>query len=97
MVGGSWLLVVGILTAKHQLPVAEVELHNADEHVDLPSWLGAVVVRDVTGESAFSNASLATEKQHVEPTQVEAPEDLKRTRGRQTIVSATLTLTISSR
>ena len=44
------------------LVLAEVELQSADDEVELPSWLGSVVVRDVTGESEYSNASLASRK-----------------------------------
>jgi len=40
--------------------VAEVELHDADEEAAMPPWLAPVVVRDVTGDSAFSNATLAS-------------------------------------
>lgn len=42
------------------LVLAEVELHSSDEEVEIPSWLASVVVRDVTGESEFSNSSLAS-------------------------------------
>ena len=42
------------------LVLAEVELQSEDEEVEMPVWIASVLVRDVTGESAFSNASLAS-------------------------------------
>jgi len=42
------------------LVLAEVELHSADEKVQMPPWLASVLVRDVTDDSEFSNASLAS-------------------------------------
>lgn len=42
------------------LVLAEVELSAADEAAALPSWLEAVVVRDVTGEREYENATLAS-------------------------------------
>ena len=41
------------------LVLAEVELAEADETADLPTWLAPVVVRDVTDEPAYTNATLA--------------------------------------
>jgi len=42
------------------LVLAEVELSAADEMAAVPEWLEAVVVRDVTGESEYENATLAS-------------------------------------
>ena len=42
------------------LVLAEVELESTDEEVVMPAWLESVVDRDVTGQSEFSNASLAS-------------------------------------
>ena len=43
-----------------ELVLAEVELSTADEEAALPAWLEAVVVRDVTGEREYQNATLAS-------------------------------------
>lgn len=40
--------------------LAEVELPSEDASVVLPSWLAAVVDREVTGEDAYVNVNLAT-------------------------------------
>ncbi len=42
-----------------RLVLAEVELRRPDAPVELPAWLAAVVVREVTDESAYVNAVLA--------------------------------------
>lgn len=42
------------------LVLAEVELHSETEEVQVPDWLGAVLVREVTDEPAYTNASLAS-------------------------------------
>ncbi len=42
--------------ANQGLMVAEVELENEDQHVDLPNWIGP----EVTGLSKFYNANIAT-------------------------------------
>jgi CYTH domain-containing protein len=42
------------------LVLAEVELRTADEEAALPAWLEVVVVRDVTGEREYENATLAS-------------------------------------
>jgi hypothetical protein len=42
------------------LVLAEVELSTADEDAALPSWLEAVVVREVTGAPEYENATLAS-------------------------------------
>ena len=43
-----------------ELVLAEVELARADEDVNLPDWLTAAAARDVTGEIAYANATLAS-------------------------------------
>jgi len=43
-----------------ELVLAEVELPAVDAHVELPAWLEAHVVREVTGDAAFVNANLAS-------------------------------------
>lgn len=42
------------------LVLAEVELTEAREQVELPAWLAAAVVRDVTDEREYTNAALAS-------------------------------------
>ena len=37
------------------LSIAEIELHDADQHIEFPGWIGA----EVTGQSLFYNSSLA--------------------------------------
>ena len=56
------------------LALAEVELTKADEAVDLPGWLASAVVRDVTGEIEYANATLASGDRRVAE---EAKEDLE--------------------
>jgi CYTH domain-containing protein len=41
------------------LVLAEVELPSAEARVNPPEWLEPYVVRDVTGESEYSNMRLA--------------------------------------
>jgi adenylate cyclase len=41
------------------LALAEVELERSDERPELPGWLAAHVVREVTDEGAFTNLALA--------------------------------------
>ena len=41
------------------LVLAEIELHSADAEVDLPDWLKEYVDREVTGEVAYLNSTLA--------------------------------------
>lgn len=41
------------------LVVAEIELATETEEVEFPAWLRPYVVREVTGERAYSNAVLA--------------------------------------
>ncbi len=43
------------------LVLAEIELPTADTKVDVPEWLEASIVREVTDEPAFSNLRLACE------------------------------------
>jgi len=45
--------------AGRDLVTAEVELPSADAALDLPAWLASRVVREVTGDPAFSNLNLA--------------------------------------
>jgi CYTH domain-containing protein len=42
-----------------ELVLAEIELADADEPVDIPAWLRPVLVREVTDERLFTNRSLA--------------------------------------
>jgi CYTH domain-containing protein len=42
-----------------ELVLAEVELPTADHEVQLPDWLAPAVVREVTGEGAWANSTLA--------------------------------------
>ncbi|HEY2375685.1 MAG TPA: CHAD domain-containing protein [Gemmatimonadaceae bacterium] len=42
------------------LVLAEVELSDAHEDVDIPEWLAAVLVREVTDEREYTNAVLAS-------------------------------------
>ena len=42
------------------LVVAEVELPSEDTEVTLPAWLAGSVVREVTGEKAYTNEALAS-------------------------------------
>ena len=42
------------------LVLAEVELRGVKDEVPIPEWLGAVLVREVTDEKAYTNASLAS-------------------------------------
>lgn len=44
------------------LQMAEIEIPSADYQVDLPTWLGDYVVREVTDEPAFLNIKLAEGK-----------------------------------
>ena len=39
--------------------LAELELHHADARVEIPDWLSAVLVREVTEEKEYTNRSLA--------------------------------------
>ena len=41
------------------LVLAEVELDALDEHVTVPSWLESYIVREVTGETAYTNSQMA--------------------------------------
>ena len=41
------------------LVLAELELERVDQVVELPKWLDAVLIREVTDEPSFSNFSLA--------------------------------------
>jgi CHAD domain-containing protein/CYTH domain-containing protein len=43
-----------------ELVLAEVELSSVNDEVPIPDWLGAVLVREVTEEKAYTNASLAS-------------------------------------
>lgn len=43
------------------LVLAEVELESVDQDVPIPDWLEAVLVREVTGEPAYLNLTLATQ------------------------------------
>ncbi len=52
----SHLFEVDVFSGKLQgLVIAEVELSTADEHVDLPTWIG----KEVTGDSRYFNSDLA--------------------------------------
>jgi len=42
------------------LVLAEVELETNDQHVPIPGWLEAVMVREVTGDPNYLNLTLAT-------------------------------------
>jgi len=42
------------------LVLAEIELRSATEEVQLPHWVAAVLVREVTDEPAYTNARLAS-------------------------------------
>ena len=42
------------------LVLAEIELRHAKDEVQLPDWIAAVLVREVTGEPAYTNARLAS-------------------------------------
>ena len=39
--------------------LAEVELETADQRVEIPAWLGAVLEREVTDEKEYTNHALA--------------------------------------
>jgi CHAD domain-containing protein/CYTH domain-containing protein len=41
------------------LVLAEVELRQSDQAVEIPPWLAPLVIRDVTGEAEYVNANLA--------------------------------------
>jgi CYTH domain-containing protein len=41
------------------LVLAELEIDHADARIDMPDWLRAVLVREVTDERAYTNRSLA--------------------------------------
>jgi len=43
-----------------ELVLAEIELRGVKDEVPIPDWLGAVLVREVTDEKAYTNASLAS-------------------------------------
>jgi CYTH domain-containing protein/CHAD domain-containing protein len=43
-----------------ELVLAEVELRSVKDELPIPEWLGAVLVREVTEEKAYTNASLAS-------------------------------------
>ena len=42
-----------------RLVLAEVELPAEDTPVEIPEWIGAVLVREVTGDPAYVNLNLA--------------------------------------
>lgn len=44
-----------------ELTLAEVELEAVNQYVPIPPWLDRVMVREVTGEPAYLNLTLATE------------------------------------
>lgn len=48
------------------LVLAEVELKDPSQQPDLPAWLTAAVVREVTGEPEYVNANLARLRGHVD-------------------------------
>lgn len=54
-----------------ELVLAEVELPRADTAVELPEWLAPHVVREVTGEVAYANVTLATKRDDT-PVAIEA-------------------------
>jgi CHAD domain-containing protein/CYTH domain-containing protein len=57
------------------LVLAEVELPHEDTAVELPEWLAPYVVREVTGELAYANVTLATRRDDT-PVAIEAvPND----------------------
>ena len=41
------------------LVLAELELDDANQRIDMPDWLRAVLVREVTDEKEYTNRSLA--------------------------------------
>lgn len=43
----------------HDLVVAEIELERADSLVVFPDWLAPYIIRDVTGDAAFLNRTMA--------------------------------------
>lgn len=45
--------------ADRKLVLAEVELKDKDQDVDIPKWLRPHVVRDVTDEDEYQNVKLA--------------------------------------
>ncbi len=45
-----------------ELVLAEVELPSSDTLVTLPDWLAPYLTRDVTGDAAYVNANLATDR-----------------------------------
>lgn len=45
--------------ADRDLVLAELELRQVDQEVDLPAWLAPLVVREVTDEPAYVNVNLA--------------------------------------
>lgn len=54
LAGGDW--VVDEFAGRHAgLVIAEVELKNADDPIELPGWLG----KEVTGDTQYYNSSLA--------------------------------------
>ncbi|HET6680221.1 MAG TPA: CHAD domain-containing protein [Gemmatimonadaceae bacterium] len=50
------------LFSDRDLVLAEVELPHEDTAVELPEWLAPYVVREVTGEAAYANVTLATRR-----------------------------------
>ncbi len=46
--------------------LAEVELHDPDDHPALPTWLEPYILREVTEEPEYRNAALAIEAGHLE-------------------------------
>ncbi len=43
-----------------QLVLAEVELRETSEQIEIPAWIAPLVVREVTTDARWRNASLAT-------------------------------------
>ena len=50
---------VALVRLEERAVVAEVELETPDEQVAIPDWLEEAIDREVTGDDAFSNRSLA--------------------------------------
>jgi adenylate cyclase len=48
--------------------LAEIELDSADAQVSFPAWLKPHVLRDVTDDPAYTNASIAAKIGHAPPT-----------------------------
>ena len=76
------------------LVLAEVELSDPNEAIVLPDWLASVMVRDVTEEREYSNASLASSDESSSVQRNEEPvEEIERRPGRHRTAGAGPVLT----